>query len=108
MEVLQNSLFLRGFCFNGKCSHSLSMDEANRFLLLFFAPSHQSNPRKRTTMLAQRSVSWARRRVSVALRSSAVRAQSTQSTSSSSSPIAQDGRHENWREGIYDHDNEPK
>lgn len=23
-------------------------------------------------------------------------------------PIAQDGRHEVWREGIYDHDNEPK
>ena len=24
------------------------------------------------------------------------------------SPIAGDGRHEVWREGIYDHDNEPK
>ncbi len=24
------------------------------------------------------------------------------------SPIAEDGRHEIWREGIYDHDNEPK
>jgi hypothetical protein len=23
-------------------------------------------------------------------------------------PIAADGRHEVWREGIYDHDNEPK
>jgi hypothetical protein len=23
-------------------------------------------------------------------------------------PIGQDGRHELWREGIYDHDNEPK
>ncbi len=28
--------------------------------------------------------------------------------SSSGSPIAEDGRHEIWREGIYDHDNEPK
>jgi hypothetical protein len=26
----------------------------------------------------------------------------------SESPIAEDGRHEIWREGIYDHDNEPK
>lgn len=26
----------------------------------------------------------------------------------SDSPIAEDGRHEIWREGIYDHDNEPK
>jgi len=23
-------------------------------------------------------------------------------------PIGEDGRHEIWREGIYDHDNEPK
>jgi hypothetical protein len=23
-------------------------------------------------------------------------------------PIGDDGRHELWREGIYDHDNEPK
>ena len=23
-------------------------------------------------------------------------------------PIAEDGRHEVWRDGIYDHDNEPK
>jgi hypothetical protein len=23
-------------------------------------------------------------------------------------PIGSDGRHEIWREGIYDHDNEPK
>jgi len=36
----------------------------------------------------------------------AVRAQSSEA--SESSPIAQDGRHEVWREGIYDHDNEPK
>jgi len=36
----------------------------------------------------------------------AIRAQS--SDAAESSPIAQDGRHEVWREGIYDHDNEPK
>jgi len=30
------------------------------------------------------------------------------STEVDSNPIAKDGRHEVWREGIYDHDNEPK
>jgi hypothetical protein len=91
------------------------MDEADlpSSLFLIFSSSHlisssHPNPRKRSTMLAQRCVLWAQRRVSVTLRASAVRAQSTESSSSSSSPIAQDGRHENWREGIYDHDNEPK
>jgi hypothetical protein len=29
-------------------------------------------------------------------------------SSRSSGPIGSDGRHEIWREGIYDHDNEPK
>jgi len=39
----------------------------------------------------------------------AIRAKSTQAAEdAASSPIAQDGRHEVWREGIYDHDNEPK
>eukprot|EP00980_Cylindrotheca_fusiformis_P027800 scaffold22560_cov135-Cylindrotheca_fusiformis.AAC.11 len=56
-------------------------------------------------MLAQRFISRAQRRVATSLRTSSVRAQSTKSTNS---PIAQDGRHEVWREGIYDHDNEPK
>jgi len=56
-------------------------------------------------MLTNRSVSFARRRISATLlRAQGIRAQSTDT----SSPIAQDGRHEVWREGIYDHDNEPK
>ena len=29
-------------------------------------------------------------------------------SSAGQGPIGQDGRHEIWREGIYDHDNEPK
>lgn len=32
----------------------------------------------------------------------------TSDDTSSESPLAEDGRHEVWREGIYDHDNEPK
>jgi hypothetical protein len=40
--------------------------------------------------------------------STAIRAQSTQIKESTEGPIAPDGRHEVWREGIYDHDNEPK
>lgn len=37
------------------------------------------------------------------------RAQSTQvKGSSAAGPIGADGRHEIWREDIYDHDNEPK
>lgn len=46
--------------------------------------------------------------VSKSVRSRAVRVQSTQVDKASSGPIASDGRHEVWREGIYDHDNEPK
>jgi hypothetical protein len=41
----------------------------------------------------------------------AIRAKSTQIEGSSSAgqgAIGEDGRHELWREGIYDHDNEPK
>jgi hypothetical protein len=56
-------------------------------------------------MLANRSLTFARRRISATvIRAQRVRGQSSES----SSPIAQDGRHEVWREGIYDHDNEPK
>jgi hypothetical protein len=40
--------------------------------------------------------------------SKAIRAKSTQVKESTDGPIAADGRHEVWREGIYDHDNEPK
>lgn len=36
------------------------------------------------------------------------RALSTQVDKVGRGPIAEDGRHEVWREGIYDHDNEPK
>lgn len=53
------------------------------------------------------SVVVARRRIV----SSAVRAQSTQAKGSrldEGGAIAADGRHEMWREGMSDHDNEPK
>jgi hypothetical protein len=40
--------------------------------------------------------------------SRAIRAKSTQVEKSKPGPIAADGRHEVWREDIYDHDNEPK
>lgn len=46
--------------------------------------------------------------VSKAVRSQGLRAQSTQVEKGAAGPIAEDGRHEIWREGIYDHDNEPK
>ena len=46
------------------------------------------------------------RRVSSSVRSQAIRVQSTQVEKGG--PIGKDGRHEIWREGIYDHDNEPK
>jgi hypothetical protein len=53
--------------------------------------------------------SVARRRVVSTTRAVAVvRAHSTQVDKVGQGPIAQDGRHEVWREGIYDHDNEPK
>jgi len=64
-------------------------------------------------MLSQRCRSLAsrnRQQVARRLRQVVSRAQSTKAAEESfdSSPIAQDGRHEVWREGIYDHDNEPK
>ena len=52
--------------------------------------------------------SAARRRVSASVRSQLVRSQSTQVEKGTSGPIGDDGRHEIWREDIYDHDNEPK
>jgi hypothetical protein len=57
-------------------------------------------------MLASRSLVSRTR-----LLSAVVRAKSTQVEGSSAAgkgPIGADGRHEIWREGIYDHDNEPK
>ena len=37
-----------------------------------------------------------------------IRSLSTKATKFGDSPIGTDGRHEIWREGIYDHDNTPK
>ena len=52
----------------------------------------------------------ARRRVADLIRTGqSARALSTKAaTSRGHGPIGSDGRHEIWREGIYDHDNEPK
>ena len=58
----------------------------------------------RISMLA----SVARRRVVSRARSLFLRAKSTSVDPQSEGPIGVDGRHELWREGIYDHDNEPK
>jgi hypothetical protein len=49
-----------------------------------------------------------RSRVSASIRSQVARAQSTSVDKTAEGPIGEDGRHEIWREGIYDHDNEPK
>jgi hypothetical protein len=57
-------------------------------------------------MMLTRSVLGRHERRSLVCR--AIRAKSTQVDKSSDGPIAADGRHEVWREGIYDHDNEPK
>ena len=58
-------------------------------------------------MLSRNLVSSVARRRSTIV-SRAIRAKSTQVEQSGEGPIAADGRHEVWREGIYDHDNEPK
>ena len=52
------------------------------------------------------AVSASRRRLASTIGSRAIRAKSTKAAADG--PIAEDGRHEVWREGIYDHDNEPK
>jgi len=53
--------------------------------------------------------SVARRRIiSKAVSFQSARAHSTQVDKVGTGPIGDDGRHEVWREGIYDHDNEPK
>ena len=72
--------------------------------------AHTYTKTKKSTMLAT-SVSIARRRISSCVRTQVVRAQSSQvdkSGTDASGPLGEDGRHEIWREGIYDHDNEPK
>lgn len=55
-------------------------------------------------MLKSAIVSASRRKVS----SSSIRALSTKVEKTGEGPRGADGRHEIWREGIYDHDNEPK
>lgn len=53
----------------------------------------------------------ARRRVTDLIRKNqtvATRSLSTKAVGKHGGPIGSDGRHEIWREGIYDHDNEPK
>ena len=50
----------------------------------------------------------ARRKAMDLVRSQAARSLSTKAARTHDGPIGSDGRHEIWREGIYDHDNEPK
>ncbi|KAI2508861.1 Dihydroprymidine dehydrogenase domain II [Fragilaria crotonensis] len=52
--------------------------------------------------------SVSRRRALSRARFLAVRAKSTSVDPKVGGPLGDDGRHELWREGIYDHDNEPK
>ena len=49
-----------------------------------------------------------RRRVVSRARFLVIRAKSTSVDPKVGGPLGDDGRHELWREGIYDHDNEPK
>jgi hypothetical protein len=46
-----------------------------------------------------------RRRIGTATRARALLSTKVDKTKG---PLGDDGRHEVWREGIYDHDNEPK
>ena len=72
------------------------------------AVSHHKDHLK-TMMLSSRIAGVARRRVvSNSIRNQVARAQSTQVEKTGEDPIAEDGRHEVWREDIYEHDNEPK
>jgi hypothetical protein len=87
---------------NSYCTHSLNLSQL-KIVLFRTSLTFLSE----TTMLA----SVSRRRALSKARFLFARAKSTsvdQSNSPINSPIADDGRHENWREGIYDHDNEPK
>ena len=60
-------------------------------------------------MLASSIARRCSRRIPASIRCQIRRAQSTQvETTDEPGPIGEDGRHEIWREGIYDHDNEPK
>ncbi len=55
--------------------------------------------------MLSKSVTYQARRIA---NQSLRRGLATVEKGSGDSPIAEDGRHEIWREGIYDHDNEPK
>jgi hypothetical protein len=55
-------------------------------------------------MMASAAIS---RRILLLRQSSSSRSLSTKAARTGG-PIGSDGRHEIWREGIYDHDNEPK
>jgi hypothetical protein len=46
--------------------------------------------------------------IRTALRAKSTSGQVEGSSAADNGPIGEDGRHELWREGIYDHDNEPK
>lgn len=51
----------------------------------------------------------ARRKATDLIRTQTIaRSLSSKVTTRVGGPIGSDGRHEIWREGIYDHDNEPK
>ena len=50
----------------------------------------------------------ARRKVTDLLRQQSVARAFSTKAARTGGPIGSDGRHEIWREGIYDHDNEPK
>ena len=54
------------------------------------------------------AISVSRRRLTSKIGARAIRAQSSKVDTASEGPLGEDGRHEIWREGIYDHDNEPK
>lgn len=58
-----------------------------------------------STMLASAT---ARRRATDLIRNAAAARSLSSKAARTGGPIGSDGRHEIWREGIYDHDNEPK
>ena len=62
----------------------------------------------RQEMLANYCATAARRRLPASAFGQAKRSAGNQVVDKAKGPIGQDGRHELWREGIYDHDNEPK
>ena len=65
-------------------------------------------PARYSSMMLNTAISVSRRRISSTIGARAVRAHATKADTPAKGPIGEDGRHEIWREGIYDHDNEPK